>query len=66
MILTLKIVFFFEDIAKNLLTAHELGMKTAWIENDDDYCKQGYDGKHIHYRVKNLRSFLNQINESIN
>ena len=57
---------FFEDIAKNLFTAHELGMKTAWIENDDDYCKQGYDGKHIHYRVKNLRCFLNQINESIN
>ena len=57
---------FFEDIAKNLLTAHELGMKTAWIENDDDYCKEGYDGKHIHYKVKNLRTFLNQINESIN
>ena len=41
-------------------------MKTAWIENDDDYCKQGYDGKHINYKVKNLRTFLNQINESIN
>ena len=57
---------FFEDIVKNLLTAHKLGMKTAWIENDDSYCKEGYDGKHIDYKVKNLKVFLKQINKNIN
>ena len=57
---------FIEDIAKNLLPAHELGMKTAWIENDDSYCKEGYDGKHVNYSVKKLSDFLKKINESIN
>ena len=57
---------FFEDIAKNLLPAHNLGMKTAWVENDDDYCKEGYDGKHVHYRVKSLIDFLTEINKNIN
>mgnify|MGYP002628914666 FL=1 len=57
---------FIEDIAKNLLPAHELGMKTAWVESDDSYCKQGYDGKHVHYTIKNLTDFLKKINESIN
>ena len=57
---------FIEDIAKNLLPAHELGMKTAWIENSDSYCKQGYDGKHVHYTIKNLTDFLKKINQSIN
>ena len=57
---------FIEDIAKNLLPAHELGMKTAWVESYDSYCKQGYDGKHVHYTIKNLTDFLKKINESIN
>ena len=57
---------FIEDIAKNLLPAHELGMKTAWVENEDLYCKAGFDGKHVHYKVKKLSDFLKQINESIN
>ena len=57
---------FIEDIAKNLLPAHELGMKTAWVENDDTYCKEGFDGKHVHYKIKKLSDFLRTINESIN
>ena len=57
---------FIEDIAKNLLPAHELGMNTAWVENDDLYCKAGFDGKHVHYKVKKLSDFLKKINESIN
>ena len=28
---------FFEDIARNLKPAHELGMKTVWIENDEPW-----------------------------
>ena len=56
---------FFEDIAKNLLPAHKLGMKTAWIENNDKYCKEGFDGYHIDYRVKNLTKFLEDINNNL-
>jgi len=56
---------FFEDIAQNLEPAHILGMKTAWIEGDDPYCKRGFDGKHVHYTVKNLTDFLKQTNKLI-
>ena len=56
---------FFEDIAKNLLPAHKLGMKTAWIENNDKYCKEGFDGYHIDFRVKNLTKFLEDINNKV-
>ena len=55
----------FEDIAKNLIPAHKLGMKTAWIENNDKYCKEGFDGYHIDYRVKNLTKFLEDINNNL-
>ena len=56
---------FFEDIAKNLLPAHKLGMKTAWIENNDKYCKEGFNGHHIDFRVKNLTKFLEDINKKV-
>ena len=56
---------FFEDIAKNLIPAHKLGMKTAWIENNDKYCKEGFDGYHIDFRVKNLTKFLEDINNKV-
>ena len=56
---------FVEDIAKNLEPAHKLGMKTAWIENDDPYCKKGFDGNHVHYKVKDLTDFLKQTNKII-
>tara|TARA_B100000886_G_scaffold338939_1_gene302992 strand:- start:36 stop:704 length:669 start_codon:yes stop_codon:yes gene_type:complete len=56
---------FFEDIAKNLLPAHQLGIKTAWIENDDKYCKEGFDGNHVDFRVKNLTKFLEDINKKV-
>ena len=54
-----------EDIAKNLLPAHQLGIKTAWIENDDKYCKEGFDGYHVDFRVKNLTKFLEDINKKV-
>ena len=56
---------FFEDIAKNLLPAHKLGIKTAWIENDDKYCKEGFDRYHVDFRVKNLTKFLEDINKKV-
>ena len=42
-----------------------MGMKTAWIENDDPYCKKGFDGNHVHYTVKNLTEFLKETNKII-
>jgi putative hydrolase of the HAD superfamily len=54
---------FFEDIARNLKPAHELGMKTVWIENDEPWAAKYSDSKFINYKTKNLAKFLKEINE---
>ena len=54
---------FFEDIARNLKPAHELGMKTVWIENDEPWAAKYSDSSFINYKTKNLANFLKEINE---
>ena len=54
---------FFEDIARNLKPAHELGMKTVWIENDEPWAAKYSDSDFINYKTKNLANFLKEINE---
>ena len=54
---------FFEDIARNLKPAHELGMKTVWIENDEPWAAKYSDSEFINYKTKNLANFLKEINE---
>ena len=54
---------FFEDIARNLKPAHELGMKTVWIENKEPWAAEYSDAKFINYRTDNLANFLKEINE---
>ena len=52
-----------EDIARNLKPAHELGMKTVWIKNDEPWAAEFSNEKFINYRTENLTSFLKEINE---
>jgi len=54
---------FFEDIARNLKPAHELGMKTVWIKNKEPWAAEYSDAKFINYRIDNLANFLEEINE---
>ena len=54
---------FFEDIARNLKPAHELGMKTVWIENDEPWAAKFSDSKFINYKTNDLANFLKEINE---
>ena len=54
---------FFEDIARNLKPAHELGMKTVWIENKEPWAAEYSDAEFINYRTDNLANFLKEINE---
>ena len=54
---------FFEDIARNLKPAHELGMKTVWIKNKEPWAAQYSDAEFINYRTDNLANFLKEINE---
>ena len=54
---------FFEDIARNLKPAHELGMKTVWIKNKEPWAAEYSDAEFINYRTDNLANFLKEINE---
>ena len=54
---------FFEDIARNLKPAHELGMKTVWIKNDEPWAAKFSDSDFINYKTDNLAKFLKEINE---
>jgi putative hydrolase of the HAD superfamily len=51
-----------EDIAHNLEQAKNLGMKTCWLENDEVFAKKDADKPYIDYKIKNLPSFLQEIN----
>ena len=54
---------FIEDIARNLKPAHELGMKTVWIENDEPWAAKFSDADFINYKTNNLANFLRGVNE---
>ena len=54
---------FVEDIARNLKPAHELGMKTVWIKNDEPWAAKFSDSDFINYKTDNLAKFLKEINE---
>ena len=53
---------FIDDIAKNLESAKKIGMKTAWLINNEDWGKKDADKSYIDYRIKSLPSFLQEIN----
>ena len=54
---------FIEDIARNLKPAHELGMKTVWIKNNEPWAAEFSDSDFINYKTDNLAKFLKEINE---
>ena len=55
---------FFEDIARNLKPAHELGMKTVWIKNNEPWAAKFSDAEFINYKTDKLSNFLRKINET--
>ena len=54
---------FIEDIARNLKPAHELGMKTVWIKNNEPWAAKFSDSDFINYKTDNLAKFLKDIND---
>ena len=57
-----KETVFIEDIAKNLEPAKKLGMKTVWLINNEYWGKKDSDKNFIDLKIKNLSSFLKEIN----
>ena len=58
-----KYCVFIEDIARNLKPAHELGMKTVWIKNDEPWAAKFSNETFINYKTDNLANFLRRVNE---
>jgi putative hydrolase of the HAD superfamily len=54
---------FFEDIARNLKPAYELGMKTVWIENKEPWAAKYSEEEFVNYKTESLTKFLKEINE---
>ena len=54
---------FIEDIARNLKPAHELGMKTVWIKNDEPWAAEFSNSDFIEDKTDDLANFLKEINE---
>ena len=54
---------FIEDIARNLKPAHELGMKTVWIKNDEPWAAEFSNSDFIDYKTDDLANFLKEIND---
>lgn len=51
----------FEDTAKNLKPAHDMGMHTIWMRNDRPAAQPTDDDAHIHHVVDDLADFLAEI-----
>lgn len=48
----------FEDMARNLAPAHEVGMTTVWIPGISEWSFDNSEGEHIHYVTEDLNQFL--------
>ena len=55
---------FFEDIARNLKPAYELGMKTVWIENKEPWAAKYSEEEFVNYKTESLTKFLKEINDN--
>ena len=56
----------FDDIARNLVVPHELGMTTIWLDCQGDWARQGPEfpvasKDHIDHETRDLHSFLHGI-----
>ncbi|HEY4274788.1 MAG TPA: pyrimidine 5'-nucleotidase [Rhizomicrobium sp.] len=56
----------FEDIARNLVVPHELGMTTVWLDCQSEWSRQGPEfpvasAAHIDHETRELVSFLGKI-----
>ncbi len=58
----LKRTIFFEDTAKNLKPAKQMGFSTVWIKNKFNYEDYELNKKFVDFKCDDLKSFLSLIN----
>lgn len=56
----------FDDVARNLVPAAELGVTSVWLKNGSEWSKQGPEfpraaPEHVHYETEDLAQFLHSI-----
>lgn len=55
----------FEDIARNLVVPHQMGMRTVWVQTEDAFATEkahyGKDGDHVHHTTEDLVGFLDAL-----
>lgn len=51
----------FEDIARNLVPAAQLGMTTVWVPGSPGWASEGSDGDHVHFVVEDLEKWLGEL-----
>lgn len=52
---------FFDDIAKNLAPAAELGMTTVWVRTEERFGHEGADNGHVHHAIEDLSAWLSGV-----
>ncbi len=55
----------FEDMARNLVPAHAVGMTTVWIPGMTEWSHEQSTGEHIHHVTNDLTAFLTSALEII-
>ena len=55
------LAIFIDYIAQNLEPAKKIGMKTAWLINNEYFGKMDSDKDYISYKIENLSLFLKEI-----
>jgi putative hydrolase of the HAD superfamily len=50
-----------EDIAKNLIPAHAMGMTTIWIAGGPEWTRAEPDAPHVHHVVEDLAEWLARV-----
>ncbi|MEQ5778252.1 MULTISPECIES: pyrimidine 5'-nucleotidase [unclassified Thalassospira] len=56
-----KNAIYFEDMAKNLLPAKDMGMTTVWVHSDSDWAHEGRDDPRIDHETDDLPAFLEML-----
>lgn len=51
----------FEDMAKNLAPAREMGMITVWLPNEEHWSHESAEDGHIQYSTDNLAQWLQSL-----
>jgi putative hydrolase of the HAD superfamily len=50
-----------EDLAKNLIPAHDLGITTVWVPTASEWSRAGADGGFIDYVAEDLSAWLAEV-----